>query len=69
MPRTLVGLVEVFDELQVVLQCCERLVADLAADAESDPIVLEAVWTTALLCYARCFASDSRRTPRSPSRI
>ena len=56
----LVALVEVFDELQVVLQCCERLVADLAADAESDPIVLEAVWTTALLCYARCFASDSR---------
>ena len=50
-------LVETFEELQMTLRCCERLVTELAADAP-DPIVVEAVWTTALLSYARCFAES-----------
>ena len=53
----LVGVVEVFEDLQTVLRCCERLVTELAADGEPDPVVVEAVWTTALLSYARCFAA------------
>lgn len=51
----LVGLVEAFEELQMVLLCCERLVTDLAAD-EPDPVVVEALWTLALTAYARGFA-------------
>lgn len=54
---SLVHLVEIFDDLQMVLRCCERLVAELASeDGEPDPVLLEAVWTMALLSYARCFA-------------
>jgi hypothetical protein len=54
----LVGLVETFEELQVVLRGCERLVTELdAEDGQVDGVVVEAIWTTALLSYARCFAS------------
>jgi hypothetical protein len=44
-----------------VLRCCELLVASLAVGAGgpagrgADPVTTEAVWTTALLSYARCF--------------
>jgi hypothetical protein len=60
----LAGVVEVFDDLQTVLRCCERLVVELAGrddqggPAESDAVVIEAIWTTALLSYARCFGPD-----------
>ncbi|QUQ62660.1 hypothetical protein [Kutzneria sp. CA-103260] len=56
----LADLVAVFDELQTVLRCCERLVSELAADP-ADSVVLEGVWTTVTLSYARCFA-DGRLT-------
>ncbi|MDQ3664309.1 MAG: hypothetical protein M3353_06570 [Actinomycetota bacterium] len=45
-----------FDDMQTVLRCCEQLVSALAAAGEADEAVVEAVWTTALLSYARCFA-------------
>jgi len=56
-PSVLVEHVEVFEDLQMVLRCCERLVAELADDkAAPDGVVVEAVWTMALLSYARCFS-------------
>lgn len=58
--RALADLVGVFDDLQTVLRCCERLVAELADD-EADTVVIEGVWTTVVLSYARCFA-DGRLT-------
>ena len=54
----LAGVVEAFDDLQTVLRCCERLVSDLSEQAEPDAVGIEAVWTTALLSYARCFGAD-----------
>ncbi len=39
----------------MVLRCCERLVEGLAAE-EPDSVLIEAVWTEALLSYARCFS-------------
>lgn len=66
----LAGYTATFDDLRMVLQCCERLVAALggtdsgeeqtdqqAADAErdADRVLVESLWTTALLSYARCF--------------
>ncbi|MFI9381429.1 hypothetical protein [Kutzneria sp. NPDC052558] len=53
----LADLVAVFDDLQTVLRCCERLVAELVAEAP-EAVVLEGVWTTATLSYTRCFAAD-----------
>jgi len=52
----LVELAGTFEDLQMVLQCCERLVAALAA--QHDDVVVEALWTTAMLSYARAFAPD-----------
>ena len=48
----LADLAATFEELQTVLGCCERLVASPAPDE----LVAEALWTTALLSYTRCFA-------------
>lgn len=56
----LAGLVETFEELQMVLRCCERLVSELAAPDGPDGVVVEAVWTLGLLSYARCFAADRK---------
>jgi len=62
----LADLCAVFEDLQTVLRCCEVLVASLAVGAVgaggpaargSDPVTTEAVWTTALLSYARCFSA------------
>jgi hypothetical protein len=50
-------LVETFEELQTVLRCCERLVGELAQE-QPDGVVVEAVWTMALLSYARCFTAS-----------
>lgn len=58
----LADLAGLFDDLQTVLRCCERLVAELAVEAEPDDLALEAYWTTAVLSYARCFAAGSRGT-------
>ncbi len=54
------ALAGVFEELQTVLRCCERLVSELRVEAgsEVDDVVVEGVWTVALLSYGRCFAPD-----------
>jgi hypothetical protein len=52
----LADLAATFDELQAVLGCCERLVSSPAPDE----LVAEALWTTALLSYTRCFAPGPR---------
>jgi hypothetical protein len=52
---SLIGLIAIFEDLQMVLRCCERLVEGLAAE-EPDSVLIEAVWTEALLSYARCFS-------------
>ena len=64
---TLVDLVETFEDLQMVLRCCERLMVELGAPGQGgvapvrlapvDAVVVEAVWTLALLSYARCFSA------------
>ena len=49
---------EMFEDLQMVLRCCEKLVTALAQDPR-DEVVVESVWTTALLSYARCFSPST----------
>src|ERR1700754_846914 len=53
--RQLADLAAVFDDLQFVLGCCERLLRELARGDEQDPVALEALWAAALNAYARCF--------------
>jgi hypothetical protein len=59
----LADLCAAFEDLQTVLRCCELLVASLAVGANgpagrgADPVTTEAVWTTALMSYARCFST------------
>ncbi len=63
---TLSALTARFEDLQTVLRCCERLVAALpAGDGEPDDILVESVWTVALLSYARCFSPDEAGTALS----
>src|SRR5215210_5327169 len=57
----LADLAGIFEDLQTVLRCCERLMAELApARASADDLALEAFWTTAVLSYGRCFAPSDR---------
>ena len=57
-PAALVDLTARFEDLQTVLLCCERLVSDLRS-MRSDAVLVEALWTTALTSYGRCFATGS----------
>jgi hypothetical protein len=59
----LVELMATFENLQTVLRCCERLVSALAdCDGEPDDVLVEAVWTVALLSYTRCFSAGATGT-------
>lgn len=55
----LADLAAVFEDLQTVLRCCERLVVELSTPTVDD-LAVESYWTTALLSYARCFAPGER---------
>jgi hypothetical protein len=62
----LAALCATFEDLQTVLRCCELLVAllappegDEATRDAPDPVVVEAVWTVALLSYARGFGAGA----------
>lgn len=58
----LADMAALFEDLQTVLRCCERLVLELDPDGGPDDLALEAFWTTAVLSYARCFAPGPRGT-------
>lgn len=52
----------VFEDLQHVLRCCEHLVTAVGAPTagparvDADAALVEALWTSALIAYARCFS-------------
>jgi hypothetical protein len=54
--RILADQMSVIQDLQFVMDCCKRLLAELARPEEDrDGVVPLALWSSALLAYARCF--------------
>jgi hypothetical protein len=52
----------IINDLQFVMDCCKRLLTELARPQEErDGVVPQALWSSALVAYARCF-SDGRRS-------
>lgn len=59
--RSLADLAAIFEDLRTVLRCCERLVDELAESAgEPDDLVVEGLWTTAVLSYTKCFVGHGK---------
>ncbi len=57
--RVLADQASVIQDLQFVMDCCKRLLAELARPAgERDGVVPQALWSSALVAYARCFAGS-----------
>jgi len=53
----------IISELQFVMDCCKRLLADLAQpEEERDPLLPLALWSSAVLAYGRCFSKGKRFT-------
>jgi hypothetical protein len=47
----------IVQDLQFVMDCCRRLLAELdRPDTERDGVVPQSLWSAALTAYARCFA-------------
>ena len=51
----------ILQDLQFVMECCKRLLADLAKpEDDRDPVVPQALWSAALVAYARCFGKGKQ---------
>ena len=59
--RILADQTSVIQDLQFVMDCCKRLLAELARPEEDrDGVVPLALWSSALIAYARCFGEGRR---------
>jgi hypothetical protein len=51
----------IIQDLQFVMDCCKRLLTELAKPEEDrDGVVPQALWSSALVAYTRCFGKDRR---------
>jgi hypothetical protein len=51
----------IIQDLQFVMDCCKRLLTELARPEEDrDTLVPQALWASALVAYARCFGKGRR---------
>jgi hypothetical protein len=51
----------IIQDLQFVMECCKRLLTELAKPEEDrDSVVPQALWSAALVAYARCFGKGKR---------
>jgi len=51
----------IVQELQFVIDCCKRLLGELAADEEErDGVLPLALWSSAVIAYARCFSKGKK---------
>jgi hypothetical protein len=57
--RILADQAATIQDLQFVMDCCKRLLAELGRpEEERDAVVPLALWSSALIAYARCFTGD-----------
>lgn len=57
--QMLADLAAIIQDLRAIMQACLRLTKLLDEDSK-DNILIESLWTSALIKYARCFASGKR---------
>jgi hypothetical protein len=58
--RTLADQASVIQDLQFVMDCCKRLLTELGRPEEDrDPVVPLALWSSAVVAYARCFGEGT----------
>jgi hypothetical protein len=51
----------IIQDLQFVMECCKRLLSELVTPEEDrDAVVPQALWSAALVAYARCFGKGKR---------
>jgi hypothetical protein len=51
----------IIQDLQFVMDCCKRLLTELEKpEEERDAVVPQALWSSALVTYARCFGKGGR---------
>jgi hypothetical protein len=51
----------IIGDLQFVMECCKRLLSELVTpEDDRDPVVPQALWSAALVAYARCFGKGKR---------
>jgi hypothetical protein len=59
--RTLADQAAIIGDLQFVMDCCKRLLTELAApEADRDPLAPPALWSAALVAYGRCFGEGKQ---------
>ena len=59
----------IISELQFVMDCCKRLLIELAKpEEERDQLIPLALWSSAVLAYGRCFSKGRRFALASPER-
>lgn len=59
--RVLADQASIINDLQFVMDCCKRLLTELAKQQEErDGVVPQALWSSALVAYARCFGAGRR---------
>jgi hypothetical protein len=59
--RVLADQASIINDLQFVMDSCKRLIDELARPQEDrDGVVPQALWSSALVAYARCFSADRR---------
>jgi len=57
--RILADQASIINDLQFVMDCCKRLLTELdKPQEERDGVVPQALWSSALVAYARCFSED-----------
>jgi hypothetical protein len=51
----------IIQDLQFVMDCCKRLLTELErSEGDRDGVVPQALWSSALVAYARCFGKGKR---------
>lgn len=68
--RELAGHLAVHRDLLFVRECCERLLVLFGSeDATPDSVLVDALWSTAVIAYARCFKDGRREYRPQPSEL